>query len=468
MSEVDQPPTVPGLDDGVLGAPKPEGAPSPPLEEQTIRIAVGDEMVSTPAVKVAPGVFVHINPAKAEGLEEAEGDRLWSVTHGPSGQAIDNESETKTLAIRLAEKLAAVGDWMRSSAEIAADTDFARTVQRLLKDERGFIRIPFFNKKQKQAIPKEEIKSPDPMVEDALTARSRTGKSLWEGMKGFPGEVHRTWGAEFFYEFKVLKWPRFVEGLRRFADAPLDLALEATNEVKSIVKPLDHSQFQIFEKIVVGKDIRENLRREIPQGALTFEQMDKEIGRLEGVADVLIMDRVQAHDALMEEVGDDLIKREKMKPEHRKAHYFTNRVIAQQVHGLKRKTREIESDPFPEGHIGDKGPGPNRAIGTLELGEPIRDLYRQEVGLVLLSPDQNVPLRFVKLLPFFNRQPFGDGFQDQFFVVSFARIEDIPFFVLPALVLLPIGQGVNPFRNRLAVAAEQLRPFIRTEEDHGI
>ena len=327
MSEVDQPPTVPGLDDGVLGAPKTEGAPSPPLEEETIRIAVGDEMVSTPATKVAPGVFVHINPAKAEGLEEAEGDRLWSVTHGPSGQAIDNESESKTLAIRLAEKLAAVGDWMRSSAELAADTDFARAVQRLIKDERGFIRADFFRRKPKQAIPKEEIKSPDAMVEDALTAKVRTGKSLWEGMKGFPGEVHRTWGAEFFYEFKVLKWPRFVEGLRRFADAPLDLALEATNEVKDVVKPMDHSQFQVFQKLVVGKDIRENLRREIPQGELTFEQMDEEIGRLEGLADVLIMDRVQAHDALMEKVGDDLIKREKMRPESRRAHYFTNRVI---------------------------------------------------------------------------------------------------------------------------------------------
>ena len=74
-------------------------------------------------------------------------------------------------------------------------------------------------------------------------------------------------------------------------------------KIKKCLKALDESQYEVFRKLAVGKDIRESLRRDIPIGKLTYEQMNSEVIRLEALADQATLDAVASHDALMQEIG---------------------------------------------------------------------------------------------------------------------------------------------------------------------
>lgn len=159
-----------------------------------------------------------------------------------------------------------------------------------------------------------------------LFARNpRPTEATWQRARSF---AKRIVNETFRFEPKVLEFPSFRNSLRLLKGAGGDAARQAIDDVARVLEGVSKEELPAFEALVVTRDLlataRQGLR--VPRG-LTVEELERAVQRLEASASPAVRRAVQAHDQLVRQVGEDLVRRGKLSQDSLRDAYFPHRVL---------------------------------------------------------------------------------------------------------------------------------------------
>lgn len=163
---------------------------------------------------------------------------------------------------------------------------------------------------------------------------SRTPMDLAGAVKAYAiDRIKRLREALVFYP-RLREFPVYRNDLRKFMDAPTDAINQADIALFGIVGKLKHDRagYNTFRHIVALEDLigDAELGKPIP-GGFDIAALKKELEYQQSIASPEVKEATEKHFALMKAVADDLVAREKMKPEDVKEKYFHHAVMDYQT-----------------------------------------------------------------------------------------------------------------------------------------